>query len=99
MRVVNLQGQRWGFTWRRRLFVWEETLLASLLCEMDGFLGSNEEDRWRWKLGEEEVYTVKSMYVKLEGREVEDGVHSEGEKRVFRHIWKDGVPSKVAAFV
>lgn len=30
---------------------------------------------------------------------MEDGVHSEGEKRVFRHIWKDGVPSKVTAFV
>jgi len=99
MWMGNTNGGRWSFTWRRCLFVWEETLLTNLLGDLDGFLRNNVEDKWRWKLGDEGGYTVKSMYVKLDRRELAEGTNTEEEKRVFRLIWKVGVPSKVTAFV
>ena len=39
------------------------------------------------------------MYVQLEGRVLSEVIRSEGERRVFRQIWKSGAPSKVMAFV
>jgi len=35
----------WNFSWRRRLFVWEENLLENLLAELDGVELSLGEDR------------------------------------------------------
>lgn len=60
---------------------------------------NNEEDRWRWKLEDNESFSVKSLYHKLEGRGLGEVVRPEGERRVFRHIWKVAAPSKVRAFV
>jgi hypothetical protein len=92
-------GGMWAFRWRRRLFVWEENLLINLLGDLECFVTTLEEDRWRWKLGEEDVFTVNSMYVKLEeGGRTEVTIPGD-EKFVFRHIWKVGVPSKVTALV
>jgi hypothetical protein len=93
------EGGRWAFTWRRRLFVWEEELLANLLSDLECFVWNNEEDRWRWVLGEEEVFTVNSLYAKLEEGGRGEGSFAEDELIVFRNIWKTGVPSKVSAFV
>ncbi|XP_024640483.1 uncharacterized protein [Medicago truncatula] len=92
-------GGIWSFLWRRRLFVWEETLLHSLLGELDGFVRTNVEDRWRWRLDEVKDFKVKSLYVKLEKGEVGERVHSDDENIVFQNIWKVGVPSKVTAFM
>jgi hypothetical protein len=96
---VNEDGGRWAFRWRRRLFVWEENLLTNLMGELDGFIWNNVGDKWRWKLGGEDVFTVKSLYTKLEEGERVNGFITEGEKLVFRKIWKTEVPSKVATFV
>jgi len=60
---------------------------------------SRGEHRWTWKLEEDRVFSVNSLYVKLEGRGLRVGNRSEGERRVFRQIWKTGAPSKVVAFV
>ena len=95
----NDEGGRWAFRWRRRLFVWEENIFTNLLGALEGFVRSNEEDKWRWNLGEEEVFTVKSLYGKLEEGGRVEGSILEGEKLVFRNIWKTGAPSKVITFV
>jgi hypothetical protein len=89
-------GGRWDFSWRRRLFVWEEN---QILGDLGGFVRVDEEDKWRWNLGEDEVFTVKSLYDKLEERGRVEGARSAVEKCVFRNIWKTGVPSKVTALV
>lgn len=99
MWVDNANGGSWTFTWRRRLFVWEENLLIAMRRDLDNFTRSNEEDEWCWKLYGEEMFTVKSLYSKLEGEGREEGTLSVGERYVFRNIWKAGAPSKVSAFV
>jgi len=68
------------------LFAWEENLLTNLMGDLEGFVRSNEDDKWRWNLGEEEVFTVKSLYAKLEEGGRVEGSISEGEKVVFRNI-------------
>jgi hypothetical protein len=40
----SLSGGDWAFNWRRNLFVWENNLLTELLEELNGFVGSVEED-------------------------------------------------------
>jgi len=83
MWVDDVIGGSWVFTWRRRLFVWEENLLNALLGDLDGFIRNNMEDVWRWKLGGEDVFTVKSLYLKLEEERRVEGSISEGERNVF----------------
>lgn len=51
------EGWRWNFVWRRRLFVWEEELLHSLLEDVEGLRWSHEEDVWRWNLEENGYYS------------------------------------------
>ena len=95
----RLFGGEWAFNWRRNLFVWENNLLTELLGDLNGFVGSIEDERWRWSLEEDNSFLVKSMYLKLEGREIPEVGHPEGERRVFHQIWKTGPPSKVIAFL
>ena len=81
------------------MFVWENNLLTELLGDLDGFVGSEANDSWRWRLEEDHSFSVKLLYLKLEGREILEVNRPEGERRVFRQIWKTGAPSKVIAFV
>ncbi|KEH24906.1 hypothetical protein MTR_6g007817 [Medicago truncatula] len=85
-------GGSWGFNWRRELFVWEQNLLRELL---EGYVMSLEDDFWGWKLEEDRTFSVKSLYSKLDRREIGEEIRPEGERRVFRQIWKSGVPTKV----
>jgi len=41
------------------------------------------DDGWSWKLEEDEVFSVKYMYNKLERGVVGDGNHTKGENKVF----------------
>lgn len=66
--------------------------------ELEGFVQTNEEDSWRWKLGEEGRFSVKSLYSKLEDVFLGENRWPEEERKVFRQIWKSGAPSKVMAF-
>lgn len=95
----HVNGGSWRFTWRRCLFVWEEALFANLLADLEGFVFTGVEDKWNWNLEDAKVYSVKSLYDKLEEDGRVEGIHTEMEKYVFGNIWKAGVPSKVTAFV
>jgi hypothetical protein len=54
--------ERWRFHWRRRFFVWEETVLEELKEVLTGVTVSVEVDSWCWKPGNDVVFTVKSAY-------------------------------------
>lgn len=99
MWMPSTNGGRWNFSWRRQLFVWENNLLVELEGILDGFVWRGGDDSWRWKLEEDGIFSVKSLYVKLEGRGLREEICPEDDRRVFRQIWKSGAPSKVAAFV
>jgi hypothetical protein len=95
--VMSGTGVDWHFAWRRRLFVWEEDLLANLLLDLHGFVTSNGTDEWLWKLEDDGRFSVSSMYNKLE---VVAGTGNDWgfeEKRVFSQVWKSPAPSKVVA--
>lgn len=77
----------WRFKWRRRFFVWEEHLSNNLLEDLEGIVWSNEEDVWEWKLAEGGVFTVKSMYNKLEGILV---LENKWGRRIGRSLLKCG---------
>lgn len=99
MWISNVGGGRWRFSWRRQLFVLEVNLLDELLGVLEDFELGEVEDEWRWKLEKDDIFTVKSMSLKLEGRGLAEVVCPEGERRVFRQIWKIGASSKVRDFV
>jgi hypothetical protein len=86
------------FTWRRRLFMWEEEVLLSLREDLEGMRLTSHEDVWRWKLEDKGVFSVKLAYLKLEGLVLHEDVWREEEKGVFSNLWKSPVPSKVVAF-
>lgn len=46
MWVGHVNGGSWDFRWRRRLFVWEETLLTNLMADLEGFAWTNVVDNW-----------------------------------------------------
>lgn len=79
-------------------FVWEETLFGNMLNDLEGWSQSLEEDRWSWRLEENEAFSVKSMYMKVERVLREEDVIGNLERRVFRDIWKSPAPSKTVAF-
>jgi hypothetical protein len=54
------------FSWRRPFFVWEEEILASLMVDLEGHVWNLGLDGWGWKPEEDGVFSVKSMYKKLE---------------------------------
>jgi len=97
MWISDEGGGRWNFSWRRHLFVWEVSLLDELLGMLEGVVLGGEEDVWQWKLEKDDIFSVNSMYLKLERRGLGEVVCPEGERRVFRQIWKTGAPSKVRA--
>lgn len=96
--VVNATGSQWMFSWRRPFFVWEEAMYADLLEDLAGFVGSQDRDKWRWRLEEDRVFMVKSLYSKLVGRWLGEGFFAESQLRMFTHIWKSPAPAKVVAF-
>jgi hypothetical protein len=64
--VWNLAGTvGWILTWRRSLFVWENTLLEELLMLINQTSLSLEEDYWVWRLDKEGLFSVKSTYTAI----------------------------------
>jgi len=97
IRVVSGNGLDWLFTWRRRLFVWEEGLLANLLLDLHGFVTSNGTDEWFWKLEDDGRFSVSSMYKKLDMVAGMGNDWGSEKKRVFSQVWKSPAPLKVVA--
>jgi hypothetical protein len=89
-------GGEWG--WRRRLFVWEFSLLEELVNILPMITFSEEEDVWKWLLEESGIFTVKSAYVLLGTVFPSDSDFNCQQLRVFNNIWKSSAPSKVIAF-
>ena len=73
-------------------------MLQELLEDLEGFMRTQEDDVWRWRLEEEGRFTVKSMYKKLEGLLLEARSVMDDQGRVFLNLWKSKAPSKVVAF-
>jgi hypothetical protein len=86
----------WG--WRRRLFVWEETLLEELVRVLPGVELKEEEDEWRWVLEDNGSFSVKSVYLLLGRVFGQTSNLSDQDLRVLNNIWKSPAPSKVIAF-
>ncbi|MCH92241.1 receptor-like kinase, partial [Trifolium medium] len=52
-----------GWSWRRRLFAWEEALAVECcLLLVDVVLQVNVADRWCWNLDPPKGYTVSGVY-------------------------------------
>jgi hypothetical protein len=92
-------GLRWGFTWRRRFFVWEERLMEELIAMIDHFVPLAVPDRWGWRPGEDAVFTVKSTYTLIADLSNFDVLKAQWHAGIFKAIWKTPTPSKVCGFV
>lgn len=81
----------WVLSWRRELFVWDES------CRLN-FFKSND-DRWVWEVDNSGVYTLKSAYHDFLSSQVGYSlVNSEVEEKVFKNLWKSCGPNKVLVF-
>jgi hypothetical protein len=89
----------WGLLWRRRLFVWEEDLLANLLNVLHPVTLSEEDDRWRWRPEEGNDFTVKSTFLLISNLSMPAVLIPTWHAEAFKVIWKCLTPSKVSAFV
>jgi len=101
-KVVDMWLERgtesdWNFSWRRRLFVWEEDLIHNLMLDLHGFEWGQGVDEWFWRLEKGGVFSVKSTYKKLAEVSLADNLWGEEEEHVFGQIWKSPAPSKVVA--
>jgi hypothetical protein len=92
-------GGVWEWRWRRRLFVWEEALLASLLDVLPLVNFTAEEDDWRWICEDDGRFSVRSTYLLIDSVFSPEVLFDDHELRVFNSIWKSPAPSKVVAFV
>jgi hypothetical protein len=98
--VGNLAGTvGWTLTWRRSLFVWENTLLEELLMLINQTSLSMEEDYWVWRLDKEGLFSVKSTYTAISNMLITGSSVTPEEGTAFKAIWKCNAPSKVSAFL
>jgi len=81
--VLNGTVKEWSFSWRRPFFVWEEQLLINLLADLEGHVWNEGADGRGWKREEDEVFSVKSMYTKLEGLVILENRWGAEEQIVF----------------
>jgi hypothetical protein len=91
--------ERWRFHWRRRFFVWEETMLGELKELLNGVLISEEVDSWSWQPESDKVFTVKSAYDVVAKLSVSTTENVQWHAKVFQSLWKSPTPSKVCSFV
>ncbi|GAU26446.1 hypothetical protein TSUD_294120 [Trifolium subterraneum] len=90
-------GWRWELLWRRNFFAWEEELVRELEDVIRHMATTEEEDRWVWIPNEADGFSVKSLYVFLEGMFLPTNHLCDFERFTFKKIWKTPVPSKVCA--
>jgi hypothetical protein len=89
---------RWNFIWRRRLFVWEETLVEELVQSLQGITLTDFDDKWCWcpdSNGEFSVNSTFDLVSELLGNR--GSVHPD-LLVAFKAVWKCPTPSKVQGF-
>lgn len=80
----------WYFSWRRRLFTWEEELVETLKHELAGIqIVAKTDDSWCWLGKSSSTYLVKEAYHKLT-----DSGAVESDP-TFRVLWDTKAPLKV----
>jgi hypothetical protein len=89
----------WNLVWRRRLFVWETTLLDELNVLLGLVVLSLEEDGWGWRPEQGGDFTVKSTYDLVSNLITERNLIHQYQVLGFKAIWKCMAPSKVSGFV
>jgi hypothetical protein len=72
--------------------VWEEELWRELEEVISHIVLTGAEDRWVWKPNEAEGFSVKSLYVFLEGVLLPHSILIDFESFAFKSIWKSSVP-------
>ncbi|MCH80955.1 putative ribonuclease H protein [Trifolium medium] len=90
---------RWGLSWRKNFFVWEQTLVQELLDLISNVAITDADDGWIWIPERVEGFLVKSLYVYLDRLLSPQNQRTSLENFAFNYIWKSGVPSKVSALV
>jgi hypothetical protein len=93
----SVLGQ-WNFHWRRRLFVWEETLLEELVEVLQPVMLTAEEDKWRWSIDSNGGFSVNSTYAFVSDLLAEQVNITKEQIAAFKGIWKCTVPSKAQGF-
>jgi hypothetical protein len=89
----------WRFSWRRRLFVWEEEVLDNLLVVINLIILREGEDSWGWSSEKGENFTVKSTFLLISKLSVLPVLVPQWHASAFTAIWRCMAPSKVNAFV
>ncbi|GAU19616.1 hypothetical protein TSUD_383110 [Trifolium subterraneum] len=85
-------GEAWK--WRRRLFAWEEELVAGYIARLSNVsLQTGVPDSWVWQLHNSGCYSVKSAYSYLTASEVRLNENFD------KFLWLRSVPLKVNIFV
>lgn len=83
----------WKLPWRRRLFIWEQTLYDELMDEIQNIqISKDKQDSWRWKQSKDGIYSVKSAYSVLTSEP------NRVAKTCYNLIWNNSVPLKVSGF-
>ncbi|XP_024626821.1 uncharacterized protein [Medicago truncatula] len=94
MFVLGWGADGGAWSWRRRLFAWEEELVEECVERLDNFvLQVDISDRWVWNLHSSQVYTVHSAYSFL--TTVDTNITAEFDQ----FLWLKAVPLKVNIFV
>lgn len=87
----GVDGAVWS--WRRRLFAWEEELVGALmLLLLNVTLQVDRVDRWIWRLDTSSTYSVRSAYNYLNVQALVDLVVP------VSSLWHKDVPLKVVLF-
>ncbi|CAJ2647023.1 unnamed protein product [Trifolium pratense] len=88
---------RWDLLWRMNFVVWEEVLVRELEEAIRHMVITEMDDRRVWAPNEADGFSVKSLYVFLEGTLLPVDNLDDFERMTFKNIWKTPVPSKVCA--
>jgi len=96
--VSHMESRGWevggaGWSWRRRLWVWEEEMLGECIILLRSVsLQFNVSDTWRWQLDISAGYTVSNAYQLVTSQD------SPQVDRAEALVWHKHVPLKVSIF-
>lgn len=86
-----------AWAWRRRLFAWEEDLLADLLILLNRYnFNGRTEDKWLWKFAKDGNYSVRDGYNQV----MREKVSGSGLLKVWsKLVWNRWAPTKINCFM